>query len=441
MTAMALGSFFRFARAVVFASLGAPLALACSSTSSNDDGDTGDDDVTEAPQTGVRDQSDTGNCWLYATAGWMESLEYAALIKKGKASASDPATRPLHFSPAYWDYWDWYTKITSGTIKGKKSDSLKDGLDSGGSWGAAVEIAARYGMTRTRMFIGDDVHEEASHSLAALAAMTDSLSKGALKTAASRKDRALVRQELDKAFGLKPEVIDALTRAFGDGSKTFQAGTGTANEIVISPASVEIQVPRRDSTPVLIPLSKAIGDRAPGDDPDARVGAMAWNVVPYQAKSAAATREYFRRIQRALHENVPLPISWYVASNGDDDDTGKYVSIPAAPADSDESGGHETLVTDYEVDGVPGFGKLAAGATASKEAEKASLDEHAKIVFLRVKNSWGNRVRAQGPAGYNDLYFDYLTGTLRACPKGVAPKSKKCTNEVPLQDVTLPAGF
>ena len=52
----------------------------------------------------------------------MEGLEYAARIQKGTARGDDPATRPLHFSPAYWDYWDWYTKITGGKIKGKNAD-------------------------------------------------------------------------------------------------------------------------------------------------------------------------------------------------------------------------------------------------------------------------------------------------------------------------------
>jgi hypothetical protein len=42
--------------------------------------------------------------------------------------------------------------------------------------------------------------------------------------------------------------------------------------------------------------------------------------------------------------------------------------VPAEPADADGSGAHETLVTDYEVTDVPGFGTLRAGTPASPEA-------------------------------------------------------------------------
>ena len=43
--------------------------------------------------------------------------------------------------------------------------------------------------------------------------------------------------------------------------------------------------------------------------------------------------------------------------------------------------------------------------------------------------------------GVNDLYVEYLTGTVRVCPAGVPRTSRACHNEIPLEDVTLPAGF
>src|SRR5262249_19256014 len=153
------------------------------------------------------------------------------------------------------------------------------------------------------------------------------------------------------------------------------------------------------------------------------------------------TRDYFRRIQRALHAGVPLPVSWYAADNGDPNSTGEYRSIPTTPADADASGGHETLLDDYEADQVPGFGRLTAGTAATSDQQNAALSDETKIVFLRVKNSWGGRTgETRAPAGHNDLYFEFLTGKLRSCPKD-EPTSDKCTDEVPLEDVTLPAGF
>ncbi len=426
-----------------FSTLGLIALAACSGAAGPTDDSS--EAVTSVPETSARDQKDTGNCWLYATAGWVESLEYSAAIARGEASASDPTTRPQHVSVAYWDYWDWYTKITTGAIKGKKAAALKDGLDSGGSWGAAVEIAKRYGVARSRSLLGDGndaVHNEADKTLAALGAMVKSLSTGALSSAAARKDGARVRKELDAAFGFVAGTSDAFTAAFGaDGKKTFETGDAVAGDVVKGPADIAVRVPRPGKSAETVTLVDLIGERAKSDDPDGRVGPRAWSVVPFEAKTPAETRAYFRRIQRALNDGVPLPISWYVASNGDDGHEGQYKTISPTPADADNSGGHETLIDDYEVNGVPGFGRLAAGTPASDEAKRAALDDAAHVVFLRVKNSWGTKANAFGPAGYNDLYFDYLTGKMRVCPAKTPATSKKCTDQIPLEDVTLPAGY
>lgn len=400
------------------------------------------DDVTDIPETPVRNQQDTGNCWLYSTLGWVESLEYSALIHKGLADPSNAKTAPAHFSPAYLDYWDWHWKITHGAVKHRSAANVSDELDSGGSWGQAADIIARHGLMRTQRFLGSGASLDASVATSALAAMTKSLTKGALATAAARKDGALVRHELDRAFGLGKAVSAELTAAFGaDGAGSFADGSAsrTAAADVIPPDGLEVLLPRRDADPELHALSDALGVAA-GDDPDQRQGEMAWSVASFEPSAPAATREYFRRIQRALHAGAPLPLSWYVASNGDPDGNGTYTAIPAGPADADDSGAHLTLLDDYQVSDVPGYGTLAAGVPASAEEEQAALDDAARIVFLRVRNSWGKHVSTNRGDGHDDLYVEYLTGTLRVCPKG-KPNSKDCTSEVPLEDVALPAGF
>jgi hypothetical protein len=411
------------------------------SACASDTGAKSEDDVTEVPETGARDQKDTGNCWLYATAGWAESLEYAQLIADGRARVDDPTTRPFHLSVAYWDYWDWYSKLVSGEVKGKKAAVLKDQLDSGGSWGAAVEIAERYGITRSRALVGDDVSNEATHTLAALDTMVASLTSGPLKSAASRRNRSLVRSELDRAFGFQSGVTEAITAAFGDGSRTFLNGTAVGNAVIKDPASLKLRVPHPSGQARTVSLKDVIGVRAQGDDPDHRTGPYAWNVVSFVPGTPQQNRDYFRRIQRVLHQNAPLPISWYVASNGDEGHEGQYLSIPSTPADKASSNGHETLIDDYDVDAVPGFGHLAAGTVASEAQKSAALSDESRVLSLRVKNSWGRTLNAYGPAGYNDLHVDYLTGKLRVCPKGARATDSRCEDQVPLEDVTMPAGF
>jgi hypothetical protein len=101
---------------------------------------------------------------------------------------------------------------------------------------------------------------------------------------------------------------------------------------------------------------------------------------------------------------------------------------------------HETLIVDYEITDVPGFGTLPAGVDATAAQRAAALDDSAKIVFFRVKDSYATRVVNSKRATMNDLYVDYLTGTVRVCPAS-APTSPKCHNVIPLEDVTLPPGF
>ena len=159
------------------------------------------------------------------------------------------------------------------------------------------------------------------------------------------------------------------------------------------------------------------------------------------APGCAATRAYFRRIQRALHAGVPVPVSWFLAANGDPDKRGAYREVPAEPADLTDSVPHQTVIADYEITDVPGFGTLKAGTNATAAQREAALDERATIVFFRVTDSYATRIVDSKRVGVNDLYVEYLTGTVRVCPAGVPRTSRACHNEIPLEDVALPAGF
>ena len=400
-----------------------------------------DDAIVDVPVSTVRDQRETGNCWLYATTAWVESLERAVLQEKRSSSRT---TSPSPLSVTYLDYWDWYSKITGGEIKGTDAKALReDQLDSGGSWGYAVEIMARFGVARASELGGTGLTKDADVTNAALGTIIASLLNGPLKTAAARKDGALVRKELDKAFELSSKVSASLTASFGaDGKKSFTKGTASASEVVVPPDALEVLIPRAGGAAVVRPLSDAIGQRAaPGDDPDTRAGEFAWRVAPYARKSPAATRTYFRRIQRALHAGVAIPVSWFLAANGDPDSRGAYRAIPAEPADSVDSVAHMTVIADYEVANVPGYGTLKAGASATPAQREAALDERATIVFFRVTDSYATRVVDRKRVAVNDLYVEYLTGTVRVCPAGEPRTSRKCRDEIPLEDVTLPPGF
>ena len=115
--------------------------------------------------------------------------------------------------------------------------------------------------------------------------------------------------------------------------------------------------------------------------------------------------------------------------------------MPAVPAGATDSVDLETLIVDDEVTAVPGFGTLHAGVDATAAQRAAALDDAATIPFFRVKDSYATRVVEKKRATINDLYVDFLTGTVRVCPDGAPGTSSKCHGVVPPEDVTLPAGF
>jgi hypothetical protein len=375
--------------------------------------------ITDVPPGAVRDQRETGNCWLYTTAAWVENLEYQALIEKGRASAGDPSTRPPQLSVSYFDYWDWYDKITSGALKGKVTG---EDLDSGGTWGEAVELISKHGLVRAKSFGVVSTAGDADLTTRALKAMVRSLTTGALKTAAARKNETTVRAELDAAFKVKMWSLSSS---------------------ILRAEDLQVIAPRADGRREVRTLAEVIGTRAaPADDADKRTGDVAWSDVAFEPKSPADTRAFFKRVQRALHANVPLPVGWYYPDNADPGGTGQFVAAPTEPGTEEDSVEHETLLTDYTVENVPGFGRLEAGTVATEEQKKAALDDAAQIVFFRVADSYGVLDGRKTKKTSDDLYVKYLLGTAKACPKGAAATSRKCTTHSPLLlDVTFPAGF
>ena len=504
--------------------------MAFSACASPPPGDASDQsNLTSIPNTAVQDQKETGNCWLYMTAAWAESLHAAA--------TSDTK---LQFSPAYWNYWDWYEYILiMDTINaGVAAKDKRTKIDWGGTWEVAVKLANRYGMMPINSFVADDGADAA----AALERINASLTTGSLSTPGARADKVLVRQALDDAFKLSSDLRSLLTSTFGkDGQRTFDTGA-TASGLLIRTQDLKVRTPRPDQDPLDTTLDKLItGQRAwkqayaPGQ-PDARRGTVstkAGALVDDEFAKASATpgfdyeiqrgdtlstiaqnfgttveaiqtannisdpnrivagrhllipkgsggsetaepgspepssppsgepgnevtyprdplphpmndpwRAFLRRVQRALNDGAPLPISW-LSDLVAVDEQGHFTRGFATKTSF--IGWHATLLTDYEVTHVPGFGTLRAGVDATEEQKKAALDDASIVIFLRVKNSWGKAGPtgkwAEPLAGFNDLDIDYLTQSLSVCPEN-QPKDTPCPITSPLIfDVKLPAGY
>ncbi len=382
------------------------------------------DDITSVDHSDVKRQS-IGNCWVYATASWLEALN------KG---ATDEAKNT---SESWVTYWHWYEQLANGRTS--------DEVSTGGSWGVAVDLILRYGLMMEGDFIPSEAEAEMSgRQSSALSAVNASLKSGAMKDAVASRDRRAIRRELDKAWGLDEATIARIDKVFGEGVTRTLDRSSTARRAAAESKILDArELPARVKDPstgefVRGSLADAIGKSAGWSS---RTGKFAWNQVSYPY-DARGRRALFKRVQNALHDRQPVVVSWKVDFNALTSNA--HFSIEELQRRGPgRQGGHLTVMHDYEAD-VPGIGLLKAGEDATPEQMKAALADETKILFVRVKNSWGgirpDRWSEAALPGYHDLDMGYLDGPIKDCPEGADRAT--CTQDItPLRYVVLPAGY
>lgn len=416
-------------RSIMIAALAALGTFAGCAAEAGDSSDEGEaaattDAIVDVNQSKVKRQS-IGNCWLYATASWAESI----------AKSASSSNAELNMSESYWTYWHWFEQIANG--------GYADEISTGGHYSTAVELISRYGIMNEGSFIPSESADEMSlRQKSALATINTSLKTGALATPEARRNRALVRSELDRAFELSQNVVKQLNRVFGTAvTRTLDKSTVSTSFTSIKRAK-DIKVQLRDpdtKEAVKVTLQDAIGTSTSTWAP--RAGRFAWQRTSYPT-SPVSRRTMLARLQRAMHDRQPVIMSWYVDFNALDA-SGRFAAPPATPG---RQGGHMVVVEDYQINDVPGFGTLKAGEVETRaDALAAALSPSAKIEFIRVKNSWGSYRpdRQFILPGYHDLYMKYLDGPIKACEQNETDtgSTDNCWDDAPLNDFILPAGY
>lgn len=410
-------------RLLGLAALAVPsLVGACSAP---DGGTTASDDVVVLPHTDVKNQA-IGNCWLYATGSWAEALHKSAT---GEA---------VDLSESYWSYWHWYLQLLWSADPSPTNGwgNLKE-IKTGGGFYLSAHILKHFGAMREGDFIPEDQGAATSRrQSSALSAINKSLREGALKDPAARRDKDLLRKEMDAAWQLTPEVSARLDAAFGRSlEKTPDMSDESVHKVI---ASTRFLVTASDATThekQKVPLDDILPSAIEGRPH----GRLAWQEVAYPA-SPEERRAFLIRAQRALHDGVPPLLTFtvdFAALRGS-----VFADIPASPG---RQGGHMVALSDYEIDGVPGFGMLKAGVEETRpEALKAALAPEAKMIFLRVKNSWGPTGAGDEftVSGHYDLTMKYLDGPIKNClqPDGSTNRDN-CRDSVPFTSLALPAGY
>lgn len=419
----------RFLRLVRSSLVAAGLALTSLVGCTTDTAST-EDNVVDTKNTDVERQS-IGNCWLYATASWAESLHLYATDQE------------FDISQSYWTYWHWFDEIVAG---------YGDEIETGGGEDIAFGIIKKRGLMSEADFIQEDTVGEMSRRQAtALDKINAELkSGGRLSTYTARTNKKLVRQVLDEAWGLSTDVRKQLDTAFGTGAgRTFQTNATIKGTKILRAKDFKVRYPER-ITNKDVPTIK---------DTTLAVAMTDYRTVDYPSWGsdlAAKRRQFQIRLQRAMHDGAPVIITWMVDFNAMESGSGPLRgSFNKQTLDKNgpgRQGGHMTVMEDYEVL-TKEYGLLAAGTTLDpanpEDAKKleAALLPSSEIKFWRIKNSWGafrdDRSSAPGFPGYHDLYMDYMNGPITWCPSVEGAKnSSNCRGTTdPFENIVLPPGY
>ncbi len=355
--------------------------------------DLGWDAVTEVSHSAVRRQS-IGNCWIYATVGWVE-----ALVKR-------QTREELNLSESYLTWWHWYDQIVSGESTTK--------IETGGHWGTAVDIILRHGLVNEGDFIPSEANSELSSAQQrALSTMDMELSTGRLRERSAR-TAANVRMILDQAFGTDMAMAERGARR----ASTFVVGRSGSRNVT---------------------LQGAMGTAGRYSwNPDVRSGTSAWRGVAYPSNAAGRT-EVNRRVMRALNDGQPVIINWLVDFNALDSEGDFELAELTRRAMPGRQGGHLSVLHDYTVTNVPGVpgGTLGLGALTPAQRTQALQGTVDRWV---IKNSWGaDRADRASRGGYYHLFASYLNGPIQ-WRLGEEPTAST-SPRTPLNSFILPPGY
>jgi hypothetical protein len=361
------------------------------------------DAIVDVQQTPAKRQS-IGNCWIYATASWAESLH------------KQQTGEDVNLSESYWTFWHWNDQVLQG---------WSNEIETGGSFYTATEIIRAYGYMVEGDFIAEESTEiRSARQASALAAMNASLKDGALASSEARQNRALVFAEMTKAWQLAPEVVATLQSVFGDGSRNFQNGAVAKGTTIKNADDLAVVKPSPTRTAGSPTLTASTLTAATSD----------WTESSYPS-NAARRRTFLQRVQRALHDRQPVILTWFVDFNSLDSQ-GRFLAPPATPG---RQGGHMVVMEDYQASNVPGFGTLPVGVEVSDPSElDAALATEARIDLIRIKNSWGVNGTVPNMPGHHDLYIEYLNGPVKRCSES---NPTSCFDTVPFTAAAFPPGY
>lgn len=353
-------------------------------------------DVTDVEHTPAKRQS-IGNCWIYATATWAESLHLTATKES------------VNLSESYWTYWDWYSKLQYTSAKK---------LETGGNWFSASSIIQDHGWMQEGDFLPNESDVEMSTAqMIALSRVNRELEDGGRLADRDARTPELIRKVLDEAFDVKmDELMD---------------NAQSASNLVVGKDS--------ENKPV------ALADVISGSGSQKAWKAADYPVIYGKTTNVSPTtikrrKEVMTRVLRALNDGQPVIMSVRVDFNALKTEPYATFDLPTlVAAGMGHQGGHLLVLDDYTVKNVPGYGYLGEG-NMKPEIKAAALE--GELVTLKAKNSWGiNRPQRGLIDGHTAFTAEYINASIPWSDDGESTNQDEATWYSPLSDFVLPPGY
>lgn len=354
--------------------------------------------TTDIAHSSVKWQS-IGNCWLYAVAGWTESVS----MVNGKA---------VDFSESYLTYLYFEEQLL-------RNPNIKE-LVTGGSWYEGSRLILKYGL----MLEGDFIPSEANQACSltqgkALATINKALASGEVRANPSP---AKIRALLDSAFGVKMSSLKSK---------------------IINPASIRL-VSVNGSRPapnLQEELNRWDGEQWYND----QVYSVPQGVPAGPLALNAEHKALLKRVMRAMNDHKPVLITWFVDFNAASNGIFSLETLVKAGKPG-RQGGHITVLEDYVAHGVdPQTGKRFQTTEGENSPElKRLAAEYGSIDYFVVKNSWGGADRPDRPSymhdnelGFTRLNANYIFGSIPVAPT----ETSRPRNTSVLNEFIMPANY
>jgi hypothetical protein len=340
------------------------------------------------PQSSIKQQS-IGNCWLYATVGWIESLAL-------KASNGENS---LNLSESYLTYWFFYESLMEDIPTGK--------IGTGGFFQWGVDLVARHGV----MNEGDFIPTEADMPLSAIQRSAEQTINASLASGPLASLRTKILSDEEKSA----IIMDELNKAFGVNMASLKPN-------VIVPSKIKVGV-TAEGTPLTL---SQVTKRSQYQWQTVSFPSNQWSLSgpnPVTTLGRSPQQEtILRRVKAAMNDGHPVLISWYVDFNALKAGEFSITNLLAAGKPG-RSGGHITVLEDYVASGVnPETG--AAFTTGEGEVspeDKALALKYGNIDYFMVKNSWGEKPDSSymrdGTYGYHKIMASYAFGWIPGGPE------------------------